>query len=87
LSFSAKREREKERKKERKKESVFVCVSNQAPDLQIFRICTLFIHILEFVETGPMEKNRHGKIESAKNSNNNNNNSGSSIKEEDKTVC
>jgi len=33
-----------------------------------------------------MEKNRHGKIESAKNSNNNNN-SGSSIKEEDKTVC
>jgi hypothetical protein len=38
------------------------------------------------VETGPTEKNRHGKIESAKNSNNDSN-SGSNVKEESKMVC
>jgi hypothetical protein len=41
--------------------------------------------MLEFVETGPTEKNRDGRIESAKNSNNDSN-SGSSVKEEDEDV-
>jgi hypothetical protein len=39
--------------------------SNQAPDLRIFRVCTSFVHILEFVETVPTEKsgwqNRKGE--------------------------